>query len=178
MDIAYRRFTPGDAAPLAAFLTGEEWPYHGSGPDRDAIVRQVADGYYDSGSARTFWIMAENERVGLIRMFDLDDGTPMFDLRIRAAHRGRGLGGAAVGWLTRHLFSELPAICRIEATTRQDNTAMRRVFRSCGYAKEAHYRDAWPGPGDQIHDAVGYAILRRDWMTGTVTTPHWDDEPR
>ncbi len=179
MDIEYRRFIPGDAGLLAAFLTGEEWPYHGSGgPDRGAIMRRVADGYYDSGSARTFWIMGDNERVGLIWLFDLDDGTPMFDLRIRAAYRGRGVGGAAVAWLTRYLFSELPGIRRIEATTRQDNEAMRRVFRSCGYVKEAHYRDAWPGPGDQIHDAVGYAILRRDWAAGTVTAPDWDDEPR
>jgi RimJ/RimL family protein N-acetyltransferase len=179
MEVEYRPFTPGDAELLAAFLTGEEWPYHGSGgADRDAIMRQVADGHYGSSSARTFWIMAGNEHAGLIRLFDLDDGTPMFDLRIRAARRGRGLGGAAVGWLTRYLFSELPGICRIEATTRQDNEAMRRALRRHGYAKEAHYRDAWPGPGDQIHDAVGYAILRRDWAAGTVTAPDWGDEPR
>jgi hypothetical protein len=89
MDIKYRRFAPGDAELLADFLTGEQWPYHGSGgTDRDAILRQVADGRYGSGSARTFWIMAGNEHAGLIWLFDLDDGTPMFDLRIRAAHRG------------------------------------------------------------------------------------------
>jgi RimJ/RimL family protein N-acetyltransferase len=144
MEIEYRPFTPGDAGLLADFLTGEVWPYHGSGaPDRDAILRRVADGHYGSGSARTFWIMAGNEHAGLIWLFDLDDGTPMFDLRIRAAHRGRGLGGAAVGWLTGYLFSELPGICRIEATTRQDNEAMRR--RSAVTATPRKRTTATPG---------------------------------
>ncbi|WP_258024275.1 hypothetical protein [Streptomyces bambusae] len=52
---------------------------------------------------------------------------------------------------------------------------MRRTFRRCGYVKEAHYRDAWPGADGTVHDAVGYAVLRRDWLSGTVTTPKWDD---
>ena len=148
MEVEYRPFTPGDAELLAAFLTGEEWPYHGSGgADRDAILQQVTDGHYGSSSARTFWIMTGNEHAGLIRLFDLDDGTPMFDLRIRAARRGRGLGGASVGWLTRYLFGELPGICRIEATTRQDNEAMRRALRRHGYAKEAHSPRRLAGTG-------------------------------
>jgi RimJ/RimL family protein N-acetyltransferase len=54
---------------------------------------------------------------------------------------------------------------------------MRRTFRTCGYVKEAHYRQAWPSPGGTINDAVGYAILRTDWQAGTVTPPDWDDEP-
>jgi hypothetical protein len=29
-----------------------------------------------------------------------------------------------------------------------------------------------------VFDSVGYAILRRDWATGTVTNPIWDDERR
>lgn len=52
---------------------------------------------------------------------------------------------------------------------------MREVFLRCGYVKEAHYRQAWPG--DVPHDAVGYAVLRSDWSTGTVTPPNFADEP-
>ncbi|WP_435612076.1 hypothetical protein [Streptomyces sp. bgisy159] len=54
---------------------------------------------------------------------------------------------------------------------------MRRVFRACGYVEEAHYRQAWPTEDGTVCDAVGYAILRRDWRTGTTTLPDWDDEP-
>ena len=67
---------------------------------------------------------------------------------------------------------------RIEANTRKDNIAMRHTFLSCGYVKESHYRDAWPSVEDgNVRDGVGYAILRRDWVSGTTTLPDWDDEP-
>jgi RimJ/RimL family protein N-acetyltransferase len=101
----------------------------------------------------------------------LDDPSPMFDLRIKAEVRNRGYGGATVAWLTRHVFTEQTSTHRIEATTRQDNWAMRRVLRRCGYVKEAHYREAWEATGGLTYDAVGYAILRRDWASGTVTLP-------
>ena len=65
---------------------------------------------------------------------------------------------------------------RVEATTRADNAAMRRALRRAGYAKEAHYRRAWPD-GGRVHDAVGYAVLRGDWETGVLTPVDWDDEP-
>lgn len=102
--------------------------------------------------------------------------TPMFDLRISAEHRGKGLGVEAVRWLTDRLFGEFPHVERIEGTTRQDNVAMRRVFRRCGYVKESHYRKAWPDARGRKHDSVGYAIIRHDWQTGDMTVPDFHDE--
>lgn len=181
MDILYERLVASDADHLADFLVNESWPFHGPTVlDRDTIRRRVRDGFYDSGDSRTFWINESGERAGLIRLFDLADvprgGTPLFDLRIREAHRGRGLGGQALTWLTRYLFTEFPELRRIEGNTRQDNRAMRRTFLSGGYVKEAHHRDAWPGEQGSVHDAVGYAILRRDWLSGVTTPPAWHDE--
>ena len=69
-------------------------------------------------------------------------------------------------WLTTYLFEELPAVARIEATTREDNRAMRRVLRRCGYVQESRYRRAWPVAGGAALDAVGYAILRSDRVAG------------
>ncbi|MFK0238522.1 GNAT family N-acetyltransferase [Streptomyces vinaceus] len=100
---------------------------------------------------------------------DLCDDTPMFDLRIRSEHRGRGRGGQALDWLTRYVFTEFPEVQRIEGTARQDNVAMRRAFRRCGYAKEAHSRDTWPTADGKVRDAVGYAILRRGWLSDSTT---------
>ncbi|NUP82460.1 MAG: GNAT family N-acetyltransferase [Nonomuraea sp.] len=177
MDIDFVRFAPGDVAALAGFLTGEEWPFHAGTQDRDVIERRAAEGAYDNDESRTFWVMADGERAGLVRLQDLGDDTPMFDLRVGKAWRGRGIGTRAVAWLTGHLFTELPGITRIEGTTRQDNHAMRAAFRKNGYAKEAHYRESWPTPDGTLRDAVGYAILRRDWLAGTVTLPDWHDEP-
>ncbi|MGO2314237.1 hypothetical protein [Brachybacterium tyrofermentans] len=38
-----------------------------------------------------------------------------------------------------------------------------------------HYREAWPVPKGRPLDAVNYAILRRDWATGTTTPVRFDD---
>ncbi|GAB1515028.1 GNAT family N-acetyltransferase [Actinophytocola sp. KF-1] len=157
-----------EADDVVGFMTAEEWPFHTEPkPDGDAVRARVAGGAYDDA----FWITDDGERLGLVRLLDLDDGTPLFDLRVRAQARGRGVGTAAVRWLTSHVFTNY-ATNRIEGTTRADNNAMRHVFTKVGYVKEAHYRDAWPGP-DHLRDSVGYAILRRDWETGTVTPVVW-----
>ncbi|MFC4005801.1 GNAT family N-acetyltransferase [Nonomuraea purpurea] len=178
MRIEFTRFSAADdVEALVGFLTGEEWPFHAGRQEPDTVRRRAAEGVYDDEESRTFWIVVEGERAGLVRLQDLADDTPMFDLRIGRAWRGRGVGAQALSWLTGYLFTELPGVLRIEATTRQDNHAMRAVFRKGGYAKEAHYRQAWPDLDGVRHDSVGYAVLRDDWRSGTVTPPDWDDEP-
>ena len=157
-----RKFEAGEAEALADFLAGEPWPFHATGTvEREDVLKRVKAGYYDE----TYWIEADGERAGIVRLFDLDDATPMFDLRISAKHRG-----------TDRLFGEFAHVERIEGTTRQDNAAMRRVFRRCGYVKEAHYRKAWPDEAGRRHDSVGYAIIRRDWQTGDTPVPDFHDE--
>jgi RimJ/RimL family protein N-acetyltransferase len=177
VEITYERFKSTDAEELVGFLSGDTWPFHGSDVVGQAEVRQwIGEGRYDNQDNRAFWIMVAGERTGLVRLMDLCDDTPLFDLRIRSEHRGRGLGGQALPWLTRYVFTEFPQVQRIEGTTRQDNVAMRRAFQRCGYAKEAHYRDAWPTADGKVRDAVGYAILRPDWLSGSTTVPDWNDE--
>ena len=179
MDLTFRRFVAEDADALVGFLTGEPWPFHVTAVVSEEQARcRIGDGAFDGEAARSFWIIEGDETVGLVTLGDLADASPMFDLRIRARHRRRGLGTQTVRWLTGYLFTEFPDILRIEANTRKDNIAMRHTFLSCGYVKESHYRDAWPSAVDgSVHDGVGYAILRRDWVSGTTTIPDWDDEP-
>jgi RimJ/RimL family protein N-acetyltransferase len=154
---------------IVEFLAGEEWPFHVEVTvDAAQVRKRAADGAYD----HAFWIVDDGDRVGMVRLMSLDDGAPLFDLRLRAASRGRGVGTEAVRWLTAHVFTNYPTN-RIEGNTRQDNHAMRRTFVKAGYVKEAHYRDGWPGAG-RIYDTVGYAMLRRDWETGTTTEVKWD----
>ncbi|GAA2277330.1 hypothetical protein GCM10010430_74000 [Kitasatospora cystarginea] len=179
MTVVYERLdTEADADQLVAFLAGEVWPFHVFASLTEETVRtRLAEGYYDGESTRSFWIGEDSERVGLIRLEDLDDDAPVFDLRIGAAHRGRGVGGRALQWLTGYVFSEFADVTRIEGTTRQDNEPMRRAFRRGGYVKEAHYREAWPDQDGTLYDSIGYGILRRDWQTGSRTEVRWDDEP-
>jgi RimJ/RimL family protein N-acetyltransferase len=160
-----------DETTLLDFLTAEEWPFHVAPKVDPGEVRdRLAAGAYDDA----FWVIDDGARIGLVRLFDLDDGAPLFDLRVSSAARGRGAGTRAVRWLTEHVFTNHDAINRIEGTTRDDNHAMRRVFVKSGYVKECHYRESWPAR-DRLHDSVGYAILRRDWETGTTTPVNWAD---
>lgn len=165
----FLRYDPADADALVEFMCGERWPFH-AGVPTPASVRA-------GDFSNAYWIVDDTVRVGLVRPYDLDDETAMFDLRVRGAYRGKGVGTRAVGWLTDHVFAHHAHVTRIEGTTRQDNIAMRRAFLRNGYAKEAHYRQAWPSPEGGVYDAVGYAVLRGDRAAGTVTPVRWDDEP-
>jgi RimJ/RimL family protein N-acetyltransferase len=175
----YVPFRRDDAESLADFLTADDWPFHADGLEvREDVIARVADGYYDDEQTQTFWIVEAGQRLGLVTLEDLGDDTPMFDLRLRADRRGQGIGTAAVRWLTTYLFQTWPDSNRIEAVIRQDNLSMRKAAKRAGYAKESHYRAAWPDADGEPMDAVGYAITRIDWESGTVTPPDWDDEVR
>jgi RimJ/RimL family protein N-acetyltransferase len=182
------RFVPigedeADAAALADLLTGDEWPFHGnSRPSRETVQGWLAAGRFTGSGVRSFWIRVADAdgssqpsfspaaaTVGIVTLRDIADPTPIFDLRLRSAYRGRGFGSAAVRWLTDYVFTEFPEIRRIEGHTRRDNVAMQHVLERCGYVREAHHRQAWPSSDGSVHDSFGYAILRQDWLSGETT---------
>lgn len=178
MSLSFPTFTREQVEDLADFLTSEDWPFHAGGtPARSDVIERVRDGEFDARSRRTYWVVEDDTTIGVIRLDDLGDGTPLFDLRLKASYRGRGIGTECVNWLNSTVFQEFTDLNRIEATTRQDNVAMRRVLARCGYVKEAHYRQDWPSPGGRVFDTVGYAVLRSDWAAGTTTPLEWEDEP-
>lgn len=180
MDLKFREFAASEREDLADFMASEEWEYRSvPSVSRDEVIARVDSGFFSRKDTRTFWIIGgEDHKIGIIRLYDLGDGidddeTPLFDIRIGCSFRGRGVGKQAVKWLTNHVFTTYRNKKRIEATVRQDNLAMRRVLLQCGYVKEAHYRAADEG---QRYGTVGYAILKRDWVTGTTTPVDWHDE--
>jgi len=173
---------PADQDRLVSFLTSEEWPFHvNSRLSQAKVLGMIAEGTFNGSDHESFWILDESKKeIGFIRLFDLDDlddGYPFFDLRICSEYRGRGLGRSAVQWLTRYLFEKHPQLERIAGTTRADNSAMRKTFRSSGYVKEGHYRRDWSSSNGTCFDTVKYGILREDWISGTITPVLWNDEP-
>jgi RimJ/RimL family protein N-acetyltransferase len=153
---------PDDADDVVAFLVASTWPFHGTPSLMPADAAEVT---VASDEVASFWIREGDETVGLVRLLDLadlDDGSPLFDLRIAEAQRGRGVGRQAVGWLTGHLFTTYPELHRIEATTRGDNAAMQAVFAQCGYRLEGRFVEAWKNADGSRHDALVYAILRHE----------------
>jgi RimJ/RimL family protein N-acetyltransferase/uncharacterized cupin superfamily protein len=161
---------PDHASAAVEFLVASDWPFHGSPrltAEAAGSVTLVDD------DVVSFWIREDDRPVGLIRAFDLDDvadGSPLFDVRIAATDRGRGLGVASVAWLTGHLFATYDELHRIEATTRGDNVAMQRVFARCGYRLEGRMVEAWTQDDGARFDSLTYAILRRDWRQRAATS--------
>jgi len=179
MRIKFQQLAESDFRDLLSFLTSDTWPFHGGARPEPGKIRELfKNGYYLGDDAQTFWILLDGEKVGLIRIFDLQDNCPMFDLRILGSHRGKGIGKKALKWLMEYVFTTWPEKWRIEGQTRNDNIAMRRVFRQCGWVKEAHYRKAWPAPNGELFDSIGYGVLREDWEAGIITPVDWDDEEK
>lgn len=128
---------PREKEDLLKFLTSEEWPFHVNCIlSQEKVEKMFADGTFTGSNHESFWIQnQEQNNIGFIRLMDLDDvddGYPLFDLRIQKAQRGNGIGIAAVGWLTTYLFQKFPQLERIAGATRADNAGMRKVFRRCG----------------------------------------------
>lgn len=167
----------GHRDAVVDFLTGNTSPFHTGGTPSPAEVRNRLDG---DGWDHAWWILTDRgERAGIARLDDVGaevdpDETPLFDLRLGERHRGRGIGRLALRALTDRVFTHFP-VRRFEGCTREDNLAMRRVFDACGWVKEAHHREAWPVTGSEPMDAVIYAVLRRDWESGTITPVRFDD---
>ncbi|MBC7290268.1 MAG: GNAT family N-acetyltransferase [Actinotalea sp.] len=177
-------FTPldvrgADRAALVELLTTNTFPFHMvPRPARADVERAIDGGRYDDEDHAASWVEVEDHgRVGVVVLEDLSDDAPLFDLRFAERWRGKGLAAPVVRALTAHVFETYPEVDRFEGQTREDNVAMRRTFRRCGFVKEAHYRDGWPVDGGAPVASVAYAVLRRDWASGTTTPVPWDDEP-
>lgn len=171
----------GDESFLVNILTADTWPFHSKpvySPDEAQML--IAKKVFDKPGTRTFLVANQDEVIGFIRLFDLGEGsedpeTPLFDIRIKAVDRGKGTGTFAVSWLVDFVFEHYPNKRRLEANTRVDNFAMRRVLEKCGFVKEAHYRQNWPDNNGGFEDTVGYGILRSDWENKTLTSVEWEN---
>ena len=119
--------------------------------------------------------MDQDVKVGMMRIYDLEDSTPLFDIRILSKHKGMGVGTTSIKWLADYVFNNFAHIDRIEGNTRQDNYGMRCVFHKCGFVKESHYRKGWVGNDGIPYDAVGYGITKEDWQDSKVTPVNWND---
>lgn len=178
MEIKFQQFAPSELNLMIDFLTSDTWPFHiFEKPGPEKIKENFNKGLYADEDNRTFWILSEkDERIGMVRLFDLTMYSPMFDLRIKSSYRRKGLGEKALRWLVEYVFKTWPEKTRLDGETRRDNIAMRGLFRKCGFVKEAHYRKSWPDQYGNIYDSVGYGILKEDWEQDKITSVDWDGE--
>ena len=178
MEIEFRQFQPTEINSLIEFLISDTWPFHlAERPEPEKIMGNFSKGLYHDDDNRTFWILSDGgEKIGMIRLFDLTMHSPMFDLRIKSAYRGQGLGEKALRWMIEYVFTTWPEKLRFDGETRRDNAAMRNLFRKCGFVKEAHYRKSWPDQHGNVYDSIGYSLLKEDWEQNKITPVDWDGE--
>lgn len=163
---------------LIHFMTTNSWPYHGQEhPVRALIQKTIEEGGYQSDQVTTFWVENDKgEQVGLVKIFDLQDDIPLFDLRIADPYRGKGYGPKALKMTADFVFSLSEKKIRLEGHTRHDNFAMRKAFERTGFVKEAHIRQAWfSAKENRYFDAVTYGMTREDWQQGVTTPVMWED---
>ena len=171
-------WTMEEQEQLIHFMTTNSWPYHGQEhPVRALIQKTIEEGGYQSDQVTTFWIENdEGEQVGLVKIFDLQDDIPLFDLRIADPYRGKGYGPEALKMTADFVFSLPEKKIRLEGHTRHDNFAMRKAFERTGFVKEGHLRQAWFSAKDNRYfDAVTYGMTREDWQQGITTPVLWED---
>lgn len=175
MNLRFQEFID-EIDTLIEFLTSDTWSFYGNpNPDPERIRSRYENQFYTGGNCKTFWIIVDDINAGILRIYDLEDGDPLFDIMISTRFKGMGIGTAATSWLVDYIFTSYPDKRRIEANTRQDNYAMRCVFHKCGFVKESHHRNAWVGQDGIPYDSTGYGMTRDDWETGKTTPVNWND---
>lgn len=163
---------------LIHFMITNTWPYDGeSHPGRSIVEKAIEEGGYESDEVKTFWVENEDkEKIGIVKIYDLQEEKPLFDLRIADQWRGHGYGSKALRLVAKYIFDLEEYKIRLEGHTRQDNLAMRKTFERAGFVKEAHLRNAWFSPKENsYYDAVTYGITREDYSKGTTTPVIWED---
>ncbi|MFJ5788874.1 GNAT family N-acetyltransferase [Lysinibacillus sp. NPDC093197] len=143
----------GENDELVDLLCTNDWKYHMNPQlEKGAIQRAVENGYYADGR-KTFWIILDNRKVGIVIIEDIEDSIPLFDIRITEGARGKNIGTQSLLWVKDYLFGEKEKI-RIEGYTRADNLAMRKCFSKAGFVKEGYLRNAWENEDGTISDTV------------------------
>ncbi|MUK03452.1 GNAT family N-acetyltransferase [Vibrio cholerae] len=172
--VVLTRMVPHDGPAVVDFLTSSTFPFHGIvSHTRESAQRSVDSGRFSCDDSQGYWIDDDDGRHGVVVVEDLQDDTPMFDLRLAEGSRGRGIGTATLTALADLVFASPQQPRRLEGQTREDNLVMRRAFLSARFVQESFYRQGWPA-GDGFVGAVAYAMLRDDWQAGTTTPIGWD----
>lgn len=178
MEISLYPLGESESDQLIELLVDNTWPFLAySRPGRARVKEWVAGGMFTGPLVATFWIVLDEvARAGIVRLYGMNEQFVTLEIRLSDRYRGQGIGRVAIQMLTNHVFTSMPEKIRMEGFTRQDNLAMRRVFRHCGYVMEAHFRKAMVDQQGNYFDIVGYGITREDWASHRVTPVQWEDE--
>lgn len=178
MNLSFEKVEVNQAEELADWLSSESWPFFiGHQLKKSEVLKRIEDGAFFGKGEENFWIKEQSGKaIGFIELYQLDDLAPMFSMRLKSDWRGLGYGEICLHWLTNYVFENFSDKRRVEAQTREDNVAMRKLFNKCGYVKEAYFRMANPTEDGGRLACVGYGILKEDWESDKRTPVAWNSD--
>ncbi|WP_413382018.1 GNAT family N-acetyltransferase [Alkalihalobacillus sp. 1P02AB] len=152
---------------LIKLYTQSTWSYHSDPSPTEAEIKKLYRNGWFSDDKETFWVLENTQKVGLLIIADISDTMPLFyDLRLSETARGKGFGLECINWATNYVFFSSKDKLRMEAYTRADNIAMRKVFSKSLFQKEGYLRSSWEHENGKVSDSLLYAVIRTDWEKG------------
>lgn len=101
MHIRYVPYEPDQRQALIDFIAADRYPFNGvPHPTKEQAASWIDSGIY----AEWFWLVVASKPVGVMHYRDASDIHAEVHLRLHTPYRGQGLGTAALGWLSAHLF--------------------------------------------------------------------------
>lgn len=117
---------PEDSNAIVTFLSTNNFPFHVRREWTEVELTGVVDGgRYWNNESQGFWIIGDGECLGMAVLEDLEDDTPMFDLRLAGTYRGLGLGVLVLKELTDKVLMTTLRLC--DSRAKPEKTILRCV---------------------------------------------------
>ncbi|MGP5258095.1 GNAT family N-acetyltransferase, partial [Glutamicibacter ardleyensis] len=110
MSIIFVPMTPADTEDLIGFLTSNRFPFHVQATPQAADIRtKIEKGHFWNQDTQGYWVAKDDHRIGIVALEDLQEGdSPLFDLRLDEAQRGKGVGVEVLRALCDLVFESMP----------------------------------------------------------------------
>ena len=149
---------------LKEFLTSQTWEFYEEEQiTEESFNTKMSKNHFRNDSTKTYLCYENGCLLGCMRYFDLenvDDDFPMFDIKIHESSRGKGVGTFLLNQTLGLIFKEYSNIFRIEATTREDNVAMQKLFEKCGFNIWGKSSKSWKKNSGEFVSTFHYEKFR------------------
>lgn len=138
-------------------------------PSGAELGRRVEDSDGDREAGEAVWLTmvlpGENDCVGQIDLhdIDLDNARAELGIWVGPAHRGRGIGTAALALAGRWLIDAC-GLARCQLLTEPDNAAMRHCALAAGFTEEGLLRGYLREREERV-DCVVFSLITADLVS-------------
>ncbi|MFQ9924035.1 MAG: GNAT family N-acetyltransferase [Beduini sp.] len=170
--LCLRPFSLEDASPFYKHITNSNEvrryfliPYHADFNQTEKMIRQIIKGYHSKTYNWAVTLKEENNMIGLVRLFDVndDDVSAEIGYALASDHWNKGYMSEAITTVLNHLFITV-GFKKLTADCMSENQASCRVLEKSGmkFITKTKNGILWQG---RDHDVLHYSLLRDDYLT-------------